>query len=61
MAEEIVAWLENIGAGASCDGVAAGRAVPVAPDTRPTGPPVRAPPRNLKAEEADFVDNQLAK
>ena len=30
-------------------------------DTRPTGPPVRTPPHNLKAEEADFVDEQLEK
>ena len=30
-------------------------------DTRPTGPPVRTPPHILKAEEADFVDDQLAK
>ena len=30
-------------------------------DARPTGPPVRAPPHNLKAEEADFVDDQLKK
>ena len=30
-------------------------------DTRPTGPAVRTPPHNLKAEEADFVDEQLEK
>ena len=26
----------------------------------PTGPPCRTPPRNLRAEEAEFVDEQLA-
>ena len=28
-------------------------------DTRPTGPPVRTPPHNLKAEDAQFVDDKL--
>ena len=30
-------------------------------DAKPTGPPVRTPPHNLKAEEADVVDEQLGK
>ena len=30
-------------------------------DTRPTGPPVRTPPHNLKAEDSNFVDEQLMK
>ena len=30
-------------------------------DTRPTGPPVRTPPHNLKSEDSDFVDEQLHK
>ena len=30
-------------------------------DTRPTGPPVRTPPHNLKAEDSNFVAEQLMK